>query len=509
MSNIKFHSDKRRILPKIERSEVYESKRQIKFAHKPTKFNDPIIEFKDEDINLKYEKWAKNKSTNEAGEILSQAIVDNNSELKKEVLKYYENELDIDLTKIFFGKDDLKNVDVFEKISYNKKLLQFEPKDAATWMDQAINYFELGQKTKSFRCIESAITINKNSGFIVRNTSRLLSHFGEKNKAIQVLKKSDNYKYDPQILSAEIAFSQIEGRRTKGVDFGIKLLKENIYTEFQKSELYGAIGTMEYFNGSYKKSEDLFDKSLIDPTENSMVQSLWYKLEAIPEQKINIFKDSSEVQAKNFYNEEDYLNALKFSNKWITEEKFSIRPYYLTTHLQGDIFEKHDEAYDTTVKAYNNQKIIKRNISKESVLGMKNDLIYHALKMNDISKAIEHYPFIVSEVDRNKNNLDKDLLGTLSATLGLFNFKINNIEEGRKLYSLSIKHFLSRKKGQLAAFAIINLIEAEMENKFEEGRIDKLIKQLDSLVKSDSNNDLIYIKNRTKNKYIRRLKQQH
>ena len=40
-------------------------------------------------------------------------------------------------------------------------------------------------------------------------------------------------------------------------------------------------------------------------------------------------------------------------------------------------------------------------------------------------------------------------------------------------------------------------------------QIGKLIKQLDSLVKSDFENDLIFMKNRTKEKYNRKLSQNY
>jgi len=500
MSSLLYNSDKRRLLPKIERFEDYQEKRAIRGKASIKKINESIFQFKDDDLSIKLEEWKENKSKHLAGEILSHAIITEELSKVQEVKKYLEAENDVIIDWIL--NDKIQSKVIRDKIINNRAKLNYEPKDSLTWMDQAINYYEIGATEKSIRCLKSALTINKDSGFLIRNASRLYSLFGDNGRSIEILKKSEFYKYDPQILSAEIAFSQIEGRKTRGIDFGRNLLLNDNFSDFQNSELSGAIGTVEFYDGNFTKSEKLFDKALLDSSENSFAQSLWYKKNPIPLYKFEKYYNSNEIQAHRNAKNDNYEESLMYAEGWISDEKFSIRPYRTASHLKGVMLENYDEAFDIMKRGIFNQKIIKQKSDKNEEIGYLNDLAYFSLKDDNIKEA-EKYVNQLTKIVNKKGMIGADEKEYVYlATLGLAAYKIGEIETGRKFYRRSIDFFKRAKKNYSAGSAFLNYFDEELEIPNNRDSLLKLRKELDVIINDKSESDLIFLKNRMINKFI-------
>lgn len=494
MSQLIYHSDKRRVLPKIERVSDFQEKRALRSITKVEKNNQNLVEYKQDDLTVKLEEWKKEKSRSLAGDILSHAIVTDQIKYVEEVKKSLLNDKNDLISQWIFNREK-PIINLNKQISNNKKKLIIEPKDAFTWVDQAINYFEKGQVEKSKKCLESALTINKDSSFIVRNASRLYSHFGDNGKSISILKKSKLYNYDPQILSAEIAFSQIENRKTRGIDIGRKLINNENYSYYQKSELSGAIGTLEYFEGNYKKSELLFDQSLIDPTENSFAQSLWYKIEPIPSQAFLQYMKSNEIQAHHHAMLDKFEESYIFAKGWINDEKFSIRPYKTASHIKGVIMEDYLEGFNIMQEGILKQRLIKGNaIGKEEEMDYMNDLAYFLLKSNRLEEA-QKYTNSMMSVILKKGKLNEHEHVNL-ATLGLLAFRSGDSNLGRKLYRKSIEYFVKKNQLYNAGSAFLNYFEEEIRIEKNKDSLLKLEKELENLINYKSKNDLIYLKNK-------------
>src|SRR5690606_25822225 len=128
MSILINHSDERRILPKIERSKSYSEKRVIRTMENLSIKNDLIIQFKDDDIDSKIQKWEKDKDVATAGEILSHAIVTNDTENIIKLKKFLKLEDKVDSNSLIEHLDE-ENIIKFN-IAQNKKKLIEEPKDS-------------------------------------------------------------------------------------------------------------------------------------------------------------------------------------------------------------------------------------------------------------------------------------------------------------------------------------------------------------------------------------------
>jgi len=490
MAGLIYHSDKRRVIPQIERAEKFKKSilplEELGNQH----FIKPTIEFKDEELESKIEKWKTTKSKKLGGDILSSAIVNDEMEKIRDIVSYLKTNYpnDIILNKIF-DKNNNTN-----KIAHNRKKLILEPKDAITWTDQAINYIDLGNREKALKCIQSALSINNNQAFILRNASRIYNLCGDNGEAIKILKRSEYYKYDPQILASEIAFSQLENRRSKGPDFGYKILKEGNFNPHEITELSSALGTSEYFQGNLIKSEKLFNQALISPNNNSLAQSLWYKQDEISDEIFNLNNNSNEIQTHKRANASDFNNSLKFALKWIKDEPYSKRPYNTAAHLSGVLLGQYEKAIELEKENLNKQQQIKGKLSTEEDFSFRNDLAYYLLKNEQINEATKLLLPMMNLILTKTNLNHKEYFNI--ATFGLLFYRMGKIDMGKKLYRKAIKYFIDHDKLYNARSAFYNFFLEEIKVQDDIEILNKLRKELDFMIPVSAQNDMIFLKDK-------------
>jgi hypothetical protein len=495
MSGLIYHTDKRRVIPQLEKTATYVETHNATGPVTITKKRGvmlPIINLKDDDLTKKIEEWKKSKSYDLAGDIISQAmILQKNDEvefIKKHLIENYPK--DEMFNWLFSTKR--KEIPNEEKINHNIKKLKIEPNDSVTLTEQAINFLEINNREEAVQCIESALKINHNSGYIVRNASRIFNIIGDNSRAIKILKKSEYYKHDPQILSAEISFSQIEGRKTIGEEIGHKLLKDSNYRNNEKSELASSLGTIEHFKGEYKKAEKLFDLSLIEPNINSLTQSLWYKKNQETISKHSFLNESSEIKTLNYSNDMNYTKSLEYALKWKEEEPYSVRPYRLASHLSGELLRNFDHAFMLMKEASESQKEIKGdNYTKKDKVISNNDMAYYLLKSGRTEEAAE---FLSNDSEINKKNQLEDYEYVYLATMGLYAYKKGKNEMGKSHYKRTIKYFNDIKDFYHASSAFINYFEEELNFIKDLDSLNQLKKELDDYVNNNSVKDLQFRK---------------
>lgn len=495
MSSSIHNTPDRKILPQLQKHNNYVNSQISKpFQLLNKDHKQPLIEFKDNDLNKMLIEWKKNKSTALAGDILSMAIIENQTDEISEITKFLlkKHPKDIVLKWVLSNTKDERSIK--KEIDYNNQRLSIEPKDSITWTDQALNYLELGDYGRTLKAIETAISINKDSSFIVRNASRLFNLLGDENRAISVLKQSEHYKYDPNILSAEIAFSQLEKRHTKGTLYGSKLLLENNLTDRQYSELAGALATSEYLKDNFKKSEKLFDRCLLDPNVNSLTQSLFYKQNPIPNEKLDLFSDSNEIMYRRYSQDSQFKKSLNHSLLWIKDEPYSSRPYNSAAYMSGSVLGDYGKAVGIIQNLKNIEIELKGEIDEEIDMGIRNDLAYYLLKSNKIDEAAKYLEPLREEVENRSLNNRRQHVAI--ATLGLLAYKTGNPELGKKMYRTTIKEFSKLKNKHNVQSAFLNFFNEEISHEKDRENLFKLKNELDKLIPVDSENDIIYRKAR-------------
>lgn len=496
MAGLVYYSGKRRVLPQLERTTAYID--TLNITNKKSEYQKhgwmlPIINLKDDDLASKLVEWKKTKNFNLAGDILSQAIILNKTEevavVKKHLLSNFPS--DIILSWLYENKTNIMTND--DRIRHNHKKLLLEPKDSLTWTDQAINYIIVNNRDESIKCIEEALKINSNLGFIIRNASRIFSLIGDNGRSIKLLKNSEYYRFDPQILSAEIAFSQLENRKTTGIELGHKLLSNMNYQNHEKSELASSLGTIEFFKGEFKKSETLFNLSLLVHNKNSFAQSLWYKKDVISTQTFKDYEDSNEIQTHRYLKQNNFVASLRYALNWKEEEPYSLRPYTVASQLSGVLLGDFEKAYELVKQGMETQKEIKGdNYTVKDELGFANDMAYYLLKSDKIIEA-EKYLKPSLEIKNKATKLDDCEYANI-ATLGLLAYKQNNADLGRQLYRKTIKHFSDEGKSYLVGSAFLNFFDEEIKVLHDIVSLENLKKELDDIIPNDVQNDLAFRK---------------
>jgi hypothetical protein len=499
MSGLIYYTDKRSVLPQLERTKTYidtqNISEEVKLLRK-TGFMSPKINLIDENIDNKLIEWKKSKNYNLAGDILSQALLAHRDDgieiIKKHLLSKYPTD---SIYKWLFDKKDL-HFTIKEKIEYNYRKLKIEPKDSIGWTDQAINFILQNNREESIKCIEEALNINSDLGFIVRNASRLFHLIGDTGRSIKVLKSSEYYNHDPQILSAEISFSQLANRRTNGIEIGQKLIDDKRYMYNEKTELASSLGTIEFQNGEFKKSEKLFAISLLAPNNNSLAQYIWYKKGSLPILNFSNFENSNEILTHLSLKENDFEKSLEYSLNWKEEEPYSLRPYMVASQLTGEILGHYNEAFKIILQGTEAQKLIKAdNFSEKEELALSNDMAYYLLKDEKIEEAEEYIKPLLLNQNKplGKNSTDYIFV----ATIGLLAYKQMNYDLGRRLYRTSIKFFQDLNLPYLAGSAFLNFFDEELKLVTNLESLLALKKELDDVVPINAQNDLLYRKSKS------------
>ncbi len=496
MPGLIYHTDKRNVLPQLERTTTYIETLKLSIPgieNGKSKYLSPFINLKDDNLDDKLIEWKESKNLNLAGDIISQAIVLNKSKDIEVVKNYLLANFPTDNILQWLYSDGANKILNENRIKHNFNKLRLEPKDSLTWTDQAINYLILNEREDSIKCIEEALKINYNNGYIVRNASRIFSLTGDKSRAIKTLKNSEDYKFDPQIVSAEIAFSQLENRKTSGIDIGYKLLNENQYKNHEKYELASTLGTIEFLKGEIKKSEKLFAMSLLEPTKNAFAQYLWYKKGSNLIDKNEEYMDSNEIKTHINFKNNYFSKSLEFALAWKSEEPYSIRPYKVASHLCGVLLSDYENAFKLLKDGLDSQRVIKAdNFNFKEEIMLSNDLAYYLLKSGKTEEA-EKYLKPIFEIEKKTSKLD-DSDNINIATLGLFAYKQKRNDLGNKLYRKVIKYFTDNYNPYLAGSAFLNFFDEEINYVADLETLQNLKKELDNIIPKDAQNDLLFRK---------------
>ena len=118
-------------------------------------------------------------------------------------------------------------------------------------------------------------------------------------------------------------FAQLDPRHLK---LGRRMLESRDFSEFTKSELASAIGTIELSEGNKRAAKKLFRQSLTLPTENSVAQAEWASTQlgnldlqpAVPNVPRNY-----EAKTLQAYRAADLKAALTSSQMWLSDQPFS------------------------------------------------------------------------------------------------------------------------------------------------------------------------------------------
>lgn len=342
-----------------------------------------------------------------------------------------------------------------EKVRSLRRIVHAASDRPLAWSELSRQYLILGQDDKARRAMHAAIQLAPDNVYLTRCAVRMFTHLDEHGAALKLLHRHTRSEGNPWLLAADVAISSSMGRTSRNIRQAQDLLVRDRTNSHSLSELASAVGTVELDRGSRKRARELFKKSLIAPTENSLAQAQWCvsggETLGIPEVAWQV-SSSHEALAFAARSEVDFATMMDSCEAWFAAEPFSSRPAVLASTVGFDAtLRPRAKAFATLGLEY----------APTSATLLNNRAVCHAydgstdLAFDDLSAAIKAPGFAMH--------------GVALATLGLISYRSGEPKLGRECYEKSIRFFKTKGEMESALRASVHWAIEESRFNYAEG----------------------------------------
>ncbi len=341
-----------------------------------------------------------------------------------------------------------------------RQLLRKEPRDPITWVELSLAYAILGLGNQAERTMTVGLQLAKDNRFVLRAASRLWVHRKDPEKAHDIIVRAERTPFDPWLMAAEIAIGSIDGRKPRFVKAARRILEERRFSPVHISELASAMATLEFNHGNVKRSRQLFDISLRNPTENSIAQAAWASRQNSSIRIDDEYLDrpnTFEARAWSFYHRSQWKQVIEECRLWNSDQPFSSRPSVLASYVAAVALEDYEASISFAEPA------LKANPSNVTLL---NNFAFASIcrsKSGDVERARK----ALSNVDHS--HVSRQELVALKATRGFLAFRTGNVSAGDRLYAEARSEARRMQDSRLLALASAFHVIAEYSHKPLEG----------------------------------------
>ena len=320
-------------------------------------------------------------------------------------------------------------------------------------MEIARLQFQLGQHSNAVEYAERAVKTFPNHRYVVRSFACLLSTIGESEKALYYLRKSESFRWDPWVQSAEVAISSSIKKSTKLSKARLQHIRSLRSADKNMTELAAGLATIETESGNRKTAKHLLELSMSSPNENSLAQLRWLQQNKnlAPLVQPNIFVDNaSEANVYDSIKLENPTLAVAQAEIWQMDQPFLSQSALIGSSLCLSVLDEPSRALkivDRALIAQPNDLSLHNNRFVGLVLNGQineaNDLFNERLKTKRLG---EYEPFTY-------------------AALGLMAFAKGKCDDGRGFYLEAMKSASKNKNPDLVVTAFIYWIGREFSCK--------------------------------------------
>ena len=438
--------------------------------------------------------WDRNKEITIAGDLLSAAFVNgfaedprvkeaavfvlsNREKSTDTLLRFAEHIIDptgepVEKGVIFdFASEyDDGYTEIRRMIREAKDRVKNYPLNPVLYVELSRLYSILGNREKAIRNMSIAIQLAAENRFVLRAASRLYTHFGMTDHIHHIIRKSEISKYDPWIISAEIALATILDRSSHLVKKGFKMVESGKHAPRDLTELAASLGTLEFLGGNRKRTRKMLNAAMVSPNDNSLAQVEW-----ISNKGYNYIINPDDYDIGNryealtldFYYDGEFDEALRNSIAWFCDMPFSRSPIMFSSHIAGSILYRNDLAINILfagLESHPNDPQIINNLA-----------FYLALedRLDDAERCLRR---IV-----NPSSVDQIADACLTATRGLIAFRRGDQRRGRRLYAESIRKTESSKYDYIRGLAILNYVREEILSNSDDDLVNGLMEQISEM----------------------------
>lgn len=221
------------------------------------------------------------------------------------------------------------------------------PGDALHYVELARLYSITGHAEKAKRNMRVALSLAPGNRFVLRSAARTLAHYGDTERAYDLLRRSPATPHDPWLLSAELAVAGLVGDQSRLVKHGTGVVNSGHYSPLSLTELSSGLATVELFKGKRKRSRDLFRTALLQPNENSLAQVEWaFSADRLFDVELNSYnvRRNYEALALEAFGKQQWREVLAQCESWFMDMPFAKRPIMMGSHIATVVLEDYQAA---------------------------------------------------------------------------------------------------------------------------------------------------------------------
>ena len=360
------------------------------------------------------------------------------------------------------------------RINELRAKIRIEPKRPITQVDLALAHSTLGQKDKAALHITIAQQLAPNDRHVLRSSSRFWMHVRDYDQAHHILTKSDRTRSDPWLMSAEVAVANNIGKTPSFTEEARKLISEQSFPDSHISELASAVATVDWYRGSMPRAKRLLDRSLQDPTENSLAQAIWIAIkdgDMATDKPLPTFTNAYEARSYEYFAQGEWEKAVKECEGWQRDQPFSPDPGIEGSFILISALDDFGRARDFIEASL---------LANPSDPFLHNNMAVALIHLNDLTAAKRHIRLTdPAEAEEEYRNIVR--VGKL-ATEGLWNYRNGDSVRGSQLYSdaLDLAHRLTPHLPDLAirvkAFHLLE--EFKLNGHAASQRLSEVIQEL-------------------------------
>lgn len=337
-----------------------------------------------------------------------------------------------------------------------RRRVSADPRNAIAWTDMALAYTTLGQVKAAEEALRRALILASDNRLVVRSAVRFWVHRRDPRRALDILRRAPSLRSDPWLIAAEIAVSQLLDERSSLIRTAQRALDSGAYSDYHLSELTGAVASVMLGDGGLRNSRKLFNRSLVDPTDNSVAQATWASFESgidLPVGKHLSDHSTFEARARTAAHVGDWQTSVTESSLWVADQPFSASAAGFASYAAS--VGLHDYATGAELAR------LGLSANPDSVL-LSNNLAFCLASIDEVDAAGR----VLARLP--KSEIESD--GVLIATTGLIEFRRGNPEVGRALYRRALQFFDRQDLPKSRAMAAIYLAREERRARTEFAR---------------------------------------
>lgn len=437
------------------------------------------------DIHEYVANWRYNRSLSYAGELVSAALANNHAiegDVEDACIFIIEKSPDKESPLCHLAESLISNKKITSTLHESEKALYIPDRETAkAELDKEIRkwrlaisrypynpishielsraYLRIGYWEKARREAEIASVLAPHNRYVTRCAVRCFSHIREFDRAKYILSKNQCLKADPWLIATDIAVDLCREKIPRNVKYAIRVKDSKNFSPLSITELSMALATNELIAGGKNKTIRRYvNDGLIRPIDNSLAQAQW-----ISKKNPYIVIDPRETQKVNFNYEaetfqyfydgllpESYGRALL----WFEDSGFSRRATLAASNL-AVYTGRMDDSFKILAIG------LLANPGEGSLI---NNLAYNQLLEGRTENAL-----IALNSRINTKELYPSTAISLTATRGMYFYRIGEFDQGEALYNQAIEGARKNRLRDVEQNAIIN----QIREKYLAGRMSR------------------------------------